>query len=1215
MLLSLILGDATTRGGLDFVACVDKSGSMSGEPFDLVKQALSFMVENLSANDQFSIVTFGSESSVDLQLCAMTPDGKKNAQRIIAGLRISGSTNLSAGLFSSIAQIRTSLLKDRATSILLLTDGHATDGITAAPALAKEALARLRALPNTVSISTFGLSAGHSAAFLRQISDPTGGMYHFIENAASIKGHFAQFLGGLLSTVAKDMVLTLDLPAGVTLVKCLSNLTEQPGAGSRRRFSLGDIYSEERRNVVFQLRVPFVDSPGPQTLAEFSLHYLHTISSGYRTCSSVCTIERIPKLLAGAVVQEDDETRTRNMAVDEQRNRLVCATALEQAANGVTPKETLQRALSALQQSVSHTSPFTQALEKDLREALAAVNGNRFDHTASKYLYSLSRSHFNQRSSGITASGAAAYLTTQQASMQALATGSRFDALRPPQPTAVAPSAAAAARVPVAVPVAAVAARVPVAAAPLAPVPAVGKNGAVKVGGVTLVPARTRVVDLSANRTADEARKERQGKVELTRSHISKAVRRLMLDWAELQHTPLAHVAAAPLEADVFEWHANMTAPLTSAYHGIVFHLVLIFPHTYPVDPPKIFFCSYISHQHVFGSWVCLDMLEEAAFGSAAEVGKPYTGWSSGYSVQSIMLQLQAFLFDEADCGKEPVERARTSARLFACTTGGCAHTHAVPAPELPRSLPAPVVAPPLTPPTSATAAATPSASTGASPAVSSPAATPRKVALPPMQSKPVPACPSVVSRLTATPPPAPAPAATSAAAKQAPAAAPAWGRAPVAAAGAPTAAALPLPAVAPAVSAWKVPSAVSKIKQGLAPASAPAPTIQQRAAAQAPAAGSPATVAASPAAAAPKRMTLLELALAQMAEPAPAPKPVASAAAPSQRPAAGKRVAPSRPSRTASAAAASSAPAKAMPPATPPTQPPVASPSPVVAPAPLPAAPAWQEDKGVTVRLLFQQGTAVVPQQAFVFGSMQAKPEPAAAPASAPAPAAPSPAAVVPTPKAVASAPAPAAVVPAPLQKPAVTSAPTVDLSLAGALQQQVKAKGAAVAGLDASFFSFLVDELILGVLSHIPPRQLARVSLVCKEFGRLARDGALWRTLIARLLPGVVFQSRSPEGWMHALAGERSRSMAQRICFHSKRSFTEVVLGVPITLEYNSSSGKLDRIHSTLDLLSWEAYHEDGIRRGVWKEKFTDFLPVWISYVGPLGAILSLLLTSVSS
>ncbi len=56
--------------------------------------------------------------------------------------------------------------------------------------------------------------------------------------------------------------------------------------------------------------------------------------------------------------------------------------------------------------------------------------------------------------------------------------------------------------------------------------------------------------------------------------------------------------------------------------------------------------------------------------------------------------------------------------------------------------------------------------------------------------------------------------------------------------------------------------------------------------------------------------------------------------------------------------------------------------------------------------------------------------------------------------------------------------------------------------------------------------------------------------------------------------------------MCFHTKASFRDTTLGVPISYSINPLSGRMDRITSTLDLLSREAFYEDGVRKSVWKE-----------------------------
>jgi ubiquitin-conjugating enzyme E2 D len=123
------------------------------------------------------------------------------------------------------------------------------------------------------------------------------------------------------------------------------------------------------------------------------------------------------------------------------------------------------------------------------------------------------------------------------------------------------------------------------------------------------------------------------------------AVARLQRDLRELDREPIAGVAAFPLERDLLEWHCTITPP-DGPYHGVIFHVVLNFPERYPMVPPRASLMTSIPHPNVFPSggssppWICLDLLKETS------VTTPFLGWSSSYSVGSILMQLSAFLFD-----------------------------------------------------------------------------------------------------------------------------------------------------------------------------------------------------------------------------------------------------------------------------------------------------------------------------------------------------------------------------------------------------------------------------------------------------------------------------------------------------------------------------------------------------------------------------------------
>jgi ubiquitin-protein ligase len=165
--------------------------------------------------------------------------------------------------------------------------------------------------------------------------------------------------------------------------------------------------------------------------------------------------------------------------------------------------------------------------------------------------------------------------------------------------------------------------------------------------------------------------------------------KRLLKEYAELRSCPVAGCSAAPLENDILEWHANITTP---RFQGIAFHFILKFPENYPKMPPKVVPQHYIKHQNVFGEYICLDILTMAAETETS----PYRGWSNAYTVSSLLVQLQAFLFDvervEDLAGSgiasyhndHGINRMYREARNFKCTK--CPHWGHKPFPLLDES-------------------------------------------------------------------------------------------------------------------------------------------------------------------------------------------------------------------------------------------------------------------------------------------------------------------------------------------------------------------------------------------------------------------------------------------------------------------------------------------------------------------------------------------------
>lgn len=138
---------------------------------------------------------------------------------------------------------------------------------------------------------------------------------------------------------------------------------------------------------------------------------------------------------------------------------------------------------------------------------------------------------------------------------------------------------------------------------------------------------------------------QRPGNTAMMRQKIlgstANSAKRLMKDYEELKSAtiPLVGVSAAPRDNNFYVWCANIRGPENTAYEGGVFHLEITFPQNYPLSPPSIKLSTPIPHPNVFGTTLCLDMLQPS--GEAW-----YQGWCSAYTVESVLMQLQSFLFE-----------------------------------------------------------------------------------------------------------------------------------------------------------------------------------------------------------------------------------------------------------------------------------------------------------------------------------------------------------------------------------------------------------------------------------------------------------------------------------------------------------------------------------------------------------------------------------------
>eukprot|EP01125_Pyxidicula_operculata_P013376 TRINITY_DN4433_c0_g1_i2.p1 TRINITY_DN4433_c0_g1~~TRINITY_DN4433_c0_g1_i2.p1 ORF type:complete len:505 (-),score=61.02 TRINITY_DN4433_c0_g1_i2:2047-3561(-) len=146
--------------------------------------------------------------------------------------------------------------------------------------------------------------------------------------------------------------------------------------------------------------------------------------------------------------------------------------------------------------------------------------------------------------------------------------------------------------------------------------------------------------------------------------------KRLLKDFKEVEENPIYNVSAAPLESDLYEWHCNIAGHPGSVFanENVALHLIIKFPASYPNNPPTVQLGTpVLGHPNVFGTWICLDMLQDGY-----NFDQLFAGWTSAYTVQSVLVQLQSFLFELAPSNPDYVIKTINRARQYRCV--GCGH-------------------------------------------------------------------------------------------------------------------------------------------------------------------------------------------------------------------------------------------------------------------------------------------------------------------------------------------------------------------------------------------------------------------------------------------------------------------------------------------------------------------------------------------------------------
>ncbi len=246
-------GMAQVQMPLNLSLVLDKSGSMSGNKIQNLREAAKLVVDRLGPADTISIVAFSDRKYLiaESQPVVDQLDLKKKIDRIRDG----GGTAISGGMGQGLAELDKALAPDRVSRMLLLTDGQTFGDEKQCLKLGK------KAGDSGIVVSALGLGDDWNEDLLDDIAEASGGVADFIDSPDKIVSFFEQAVKSMQDTVVQNAKLVLRLASGITprqvwqVLPMISNLGYQPLSDRDVQVTLGELEKGQPRSLLVELLV------------------------------------------------------------------------------------------------------------------------------------------------------------------------------------------------------------------------------------------------------------------------------------------------------------------------------------------------------------------------------------------------------------------------------------------------------------------------------------------------------------------------------------------------------------------------------------------------------------------------------------------------------------------------------------------------------------------------------------------------------------------------------------------------------------------------------------------------------------------------------------------------------------------------------------------------------------------------------------------------
>lgn len=193
---------------IDVSASMDLDASIKIEGVDnnkltrlqLVQFSLKTITSLLGPSDCITLITFDTTARVELSNVHLTPEGKKNVEKMIDKMKTRNSTNLWDGIEKGIDEALKNKDFQGNTSLLVFTDGE--PNINPPMGIVPTMKEKLSKFSIFFSISTFGFGFKIDAGLLEEICEIGNGIYGYCPDASMVGTIFINYVSSLISTIS-----------------------------------------------------------------------------------------------------------------------------------------------------------------------------------------------------------------------------------------------------------------------------------------------------------------------------------------------------------------------------------------------------------------------------------------------------------------------------------------------------------------------------------------------------------------------------------------------------------------------------------------------------------------------------------------------------------------------------------------------------------------------------------------------------------------------------------------------------------------------------------------------------------------------------------------------------------------------------------------------------------------------------------------------------